>query len=254
MLFNVVKVFFSMADFRGAKQALYKAYKLHTPNKPERHSIENNLKIAVALCQAEDKLLTLSENDFVIKKKIYETLGDGCVAVKNFDKAIEYYHKMLEACKTTLNIAEVLELQGASYEELFDLYKSAQQLVTKAGDLKLEVLVLSALISMQKLMKPEIVGESTDENEELVRPRMARKRSRFSNKRNEKGETPLHTACISGKLIAVKTLLEEGASINDRGGAGCEGITPLHDAAACGHLAVMELLLDRGASAVALTD
>nr|CAD7438780.1 unnamed protein product [Timema bartmani] len=354
-LASKAEVFFSMADFRGAKQALYKAYKLHTPNKPERHSIENNLKIAVALCQAEDKLLTLTENDFVIKKKIYETLGDGCVAVKNFDKAIEYYHKMLEgllrkyfggnparicvegewettisgpnwdlnpnlpiisrppkhkgdvlnrsatevdeslvklhaygiACKTTLNIAEVLELQGASYEELFDLYKSAQQLVTKAGDLKLEVLVLSALISMQKLMKPEIVGESTDENEELVRPRMARKRSRFSNKRNEKGETPLHTACISGKLIAVKTLLEEGhsvnvrdhcgwlpiheasnhgfkdivellldkgASINDRGGAGCEGITPLHDAAACGHLAVMELLLDRGASAVALTD
>nr|CAD7408470.1 unnamed protein product [Timema cristinae] len=255
------------------------------------------------------------------------------------DKALhscETLASKAEACKTTLNIAEVLELQGASYEELFDLYKSAQELVIKAGDLKLEVLVLNALISMQKLMKPEIVGEtekqlekkiqeagdriddsdeveddnddvdgdetsnigktvclellsgeSTDENEEFVRPRMARKRSRFSNKRNEKGETPLHTACISGKLIAVKTLLEEGhsvnvrdhcgwlpiheasnhgfkdivellldkgASINDRGGAGCEGITPLHDAAACGHLAVMELLLDRGASAVALTD
>nr|CAD7406048.1 unnamed protein product [Timema poppensis] len=178
------------------------------------------------------------------------------------DKALhscETLASKAEACKTTLNIAEVLELQGASYEELFDIYKSAQELVIKAGDLKLEVLVLGALISMQKLMKPEIVGEtekqlekkiqeagdriddsdeveddnddvdgdetsnigktvclellsgeSTDENEEFVRPRMARKRSRFSNKRNEKGETPLHTACISGKLIAVKTLLEEG--------------------------------------------
>nr|CAD7197307.1 unnamed protein product [Timema douglasi] len=249
---------------------------------------------AVALCQAEDKLLTLSENDFVTKKKIYETLGDGCVAIKNFDKAIEYYHKMLEACKTTLNIAEVLELQGASYEELFDLYKSAQELVIKAGDLKLEVLVLSALISMQKLMKPEIVGEtekqlekkiqeagdriddsdeveddnddvdgdetsnigktvclellsgeSTDENEEFVRPRMARKRSRFSNKRNEKGETPLHTACISGKLIAVKTLLEEGHSVNVRDHCGW---LPIHEASNHGFKDIVELLLDKGAS------
>jgi hypothetical protein len=31
-------------------------------------------------------------------KSLYETLGDGVVAVGNFKKAIEYYLKMLEVC------------------------------------------------------------------------------------------------------------------------------------------------------------
>ncbi|CAB1334938.1 unnamed protein product [Coregonus sp. 'balchen'] len=59
------------------------------------------------------------------------------------------------------------------------------------------------------------------------------------NKRNEKGETSLHRACIDGNLKqasnhghtdVVALLLERGANINDGGGSLCEGVTPLHDA------------------------
>ncbi|XP_041711447.2 tonsoku-like protein isoform X2 [Coregonus clupeaformis] len=101
------------------------------------------------------------------------------------------------------------------------------------------------------------------------------------NKRNEKGETSLHRACIDGNLKQVQylveqghpvnprdycgwtplheasnhghtdvvaLLLERGANINDGGGSLCEGVTPLHDALNCGHFQAARLLVERGAS------
>ncbi|RUS78280.1 hypothetical protein EGW08_013971 [Elysia chlorotica] len=109
----------------------------------------------------------------------------------------------------------------------------------------------------------------------------------FFLQRNEKGETPLHRACIDGNLkkakalIAqghpvnprdfcgwlplheacnhghievVKCLLDAGAWINDRGGERCGGVTPLIDAANCGNLAIVRLLVSRGASLHAKDD
>jgi pentatricopeptide repeat protein len=48
------------------------------------------------MCNTEDQLLHVLDTDFIAKKKLYETMGDGCVAVKNYAKALEYYRKMLE--------------------------------------------------------------------------------------------------------------------------------------------------------------
>ncbi|XP_074843643.1 tonsoku-like protein [Carettochelys insculpta] len=70
------------------------------------------------------------------------------------------------------------------------------------------------------------------------------------NPRDYCGWTPLHEVCNHGHLEIVRLLLERGASIDDPGGPGCEGITPLHDALNCGHFDMAELLLQRGASAV----
>lgn len=106
-------------------------------------------------------------------------------------------------------------------------------------------------------------------------------------KRNEKGETGLHQACISGNVAQVRRLLdqkhpvnvrdfagwmplheaanhghveivrlliERGASINDKGGKMCDGVTALHDACGNGCLDVVELLLEAGANATMRTD
>ncbi|XP_030076066.1 tonsoku-like protein [Microcaecilia unicolor] len=68
------------------------------------------------------------------------------------------------------------------------------------------------------------------------------------NPRDYCGWTPLHEACNHGHLEIVQYLLEHGANINDPGGPLCEGITPLHDALACGHFEVADVLIKRGAS------
>ncbi|XP_064010535.1 tonsoku-like protein isoform X2 [Pogoniulus pusillus] len=71
------------------------------------------------------------------------------------------------------------------------------------------------------------------------------------NPRDYCGWTPLHEACNHGHLEIVRVLLERGAALDDPGGPGCEGITPLHDALSCGHFEVAEELLRRGASVTA---
>ncbi|KAL8575935.1 hypothetical protein ACOMHN_027333 [Nucella lapillus] len=136
--------------------------------------------------------------------------------------------------------------------------------------------------------------ESDKSDEENVRPVVshqpsgtARVQRHKTFKKNEKGETPLHVACINGNLKRVRTLLAEGhpvnvrdhcgwtplheaanhnfvavvevlldsgADINDRGGAQCNGFTPLIDSAACGSLEVTRTLIERGANILAKDD
>ncbi|XP_066927679.1 BRCA1-associated RING domain protein 1-like isoform X1 [Clytia hemisphaerica] len=63
-------------------------------------------------------------------------------------------------------------------------------------------------------------------------------------KKNMKGETPLHVACIKGDSDRVKELLELGAKPNTKDFAGW---TPLHEACNHGFTEVVELLLQHGA-------
>ncbi|KYN11868.1 Tonsoku-like protein [Trachymyrmex cornetzi] len=111
--------------------------------------------------------------------------------------------------------------------------------------------------------------------------RRSRRGTSTAIKRNEKGETQLHVACINGDIGAVERLLSSGhctnvrdnygwsplheaanhgyvdiaelllkhdANVNDLGGTSCKGVTPLHDAACCGHFSMMHLLIQHGAT------
>lgn len=136
------------------------------------------------------------------------------------------------------------------------------------------------------------LSDSASENEEIElqsvnQPRALRKRGCITIKRNEKGETQLHRACITGNTSMVRRLLDQGhavnvrdhagwlplheaanhgfkeivellldngASINDKGGTNCDGFTPIHDACGNGLLEIVELLLDRGANATLRND
>ncbi|KAM8811109.1 tonsoku-like protein [Eudromia elegans] len=88
---------------------------------------------------------------------------------------------------------------------------------------------------------------------DLRRAQLLLKQGHPVNPRDYCGWTPLHEACNHGHLEIVRLLLEAGAALDDAGGPGCEGITPLHDALSCGHFDVAELLLRRGASVAART-
>ncbi|XP_022094570.1 tonsoku-like protein [Acanthaster planci] len=74
------------------------------------------------------------------------------------------------------------------------------------------------------------------------------------NPRDYCGWIPLHEACNFGHLAVVEALLDHGADIDDRGGDGCSGITPLHDAINGGNFDVAQLLVERGANIHAKDD
>ncbi|KAL4713121.1 hypothetical protein ACJJTC_004507 [Scirpophaga incertulas] len=74
------------------------------------------------------------------------------------------------------------------------------------------------------------------------------------NVRDNAGWLPLHEACIHGHVEIANTLINNGANINDRGGSNCDGITPLYDAASNGHFDVVQLLLEKGAIPTLKTD
>ncbi|KAG7153897.1 tonsoku-like protein [Homarus americanus] len=230
-----------------------------------------------------------------------------------------------EACKSLINIAVTSEELGENFETISVTYQQARELAVKANSPKLETYVLrlhssvkdlpelvkvSLIKDMNRLieendLEPEVelseeetesedevdldlvcFSDSDAEQENFDRPRQSRQKS-FAVRRNEKGETPLHKACIDGNLIMVKKLIkqghplnprdncgwlplheaanhgfydivleliEAGAWISDRGGKQCDGITPLHDAAACGNFEVVRLLISKGASVIAKTD
>ncbi|KAL1517241.1 hypothetical protein ABEB36_001030 [Hypothenemus hampei] len=107
-----------IADFQGAKQVLRKAYKYKTPNKSEGKVIEKHLRVVAAMCQLEDTIIIC--NDDKQLKSLYEKMGDGACYLKIYDKAIEYYKKMLESAeKTGSNDKEL----GECYYSLAETYK-----------------------------------------------------------------------------------------------------------------------------------
>ncbi|KAK7077238.1 hypothetical protein SK128_015394 [Halocaridina rubra] len=226
-----------------------------------------------------------------------------------------------DACRTLISIAITYENKGNS-SELESIYEKARKAAVKASNKKLEYKVLklhsalSDISESKKLILEEQMKLLVDENdldpdaetseeeceneedidldllyfsdsendhENFDRSQQPRQRKTLAVRRNEKGETALHKACIAGNLSMVKRLLKQGhpvnprdncgwlplheaanhgfcdivnvlldagASINDRGGKYCDGITPIHDAAACGNLSVVRLLMSRGASVI----
>lgn len=123
--------------------------------------------------------------------------------------------------------------------------------------------------------------ENELQSKENIKTTKRRFKRGFAVRRNEKGETQLHVACINGNIASVekllaaghptnvrdhcgwtplheaanhdyieiaKLLLKSGADVNDPGGSLCGGITPLHDAASCGNLSMMCLLMEYDAN------
>lgn len=354
--------------------------------------------LVAAMCYAETALINANSEDWEMRKKLYEKLGDGACRLKSYEAGLGYYLKMLkaaeenhddgkslipiyvslyqtykdtnqyekalefmwkeyelcqdiplEAFSTLFEIAETYQLANKPFWSTDAIYNRTREEAKKLNDKKKEELVIFEQIALRKkhkmdtlatLMKEEatlagfsvinaspkneqLVGEDNDEeemedtpnigdeiclddlsgdsaasDEETVKatttasamaeqPRMLRKRGVIAVKKNEKGETQLHRACIAGNLPLVRrlidqghpvnirdnagwmplheaanhgftevveVLLDNGATINDKGGTSCDGVTPLHDACGNGALEVVELLLNKGANATLRTD
>ena len=82
--------------------------------------------------------------------------------------------------------------------------------------------------------------------------RVERKRSAGPcDAQDRHGYRPLHDACMSGEVAAVRWLLGQGTGFGNAspGLPATDGITPVHYAAIHGHTDVIRLLIDHGASA-----
>lgn len=170
-------------DYQTAKCAMIKAYKLKVPLKDEFEDVKKKLKIIVLMCQTENSLLLASQMDFEQRKQLNEKLGDACVALKKYSKAILYYKKMLEysercgmtgkslipcyvslaqtykdnqqyyqaleyfdkelnlynensieACKTLLNIADIMEAQYDPFDKIWSVYEKAKKIAKNNND------------------------------------------------------------------------------------------------------------------------
>ncbi|KAM7287461.1 putative tpr and ank domain-containing protein [Ixodes scapularis] len=246
-------------------------------------------------------------------------VGDFDSALTYYQKELTYRDDdPKEAALTHLNVARVLLKKGKKGEQV-DVRRAlvqAVELSRKAGKPSLELECLEELGNIEGgIRDPELGsrlrelqsrnidtqtsgsdGESdlsdvqlddisdTDESDPEFQDTVRRPCKRVEDKRNNKGESPLHRACIEGKpdrvqnllkmghsvnvrdhagwqplheaanhgyLKIVQMLVEAGAKVNDPGGAECSRLTPLHDAAGNGHAEVILYLLERGANAAA---
>jgi len=225
-----------------------------------------------------------------------------------------------EKCRSALFLADLLITTNAADVEIRECYTLALSAANESDNIRLQKSVTRELVgylenigqfdeaedikrktglTLEALSDTESeASEESDrigadicledlsdlETEESVKRTVGTKRRKRGTsviKRNEKGETQLHVACINGDVGAVERLLssghstnvrdhygwsplheaanhgyvdiaelllKHGASVNDPGGASCQGVTPLHDAAYCGHFSMMQLLMQYGAT------
>ncbi|XP_031774603.1 tonsoku-like protein, partial [Apis florea] len=224
-------------------------------------------------------------------------LADLLIAVKaNDEKVQEVYNLALKNAKACNNVSLEASVLKEHLNYLNNSNKTEEIEILKV---KLDMLEkLSNNIDSESESEENHIGEdicledlSDVEAELRVKENIKnRKRTRKKSiviKRNEKGETQLHVACINGNIEIVKKLLESGhltnvrdhfgwtplheaanhghveiaklllkygADINDPGSLMCQGVTPLHDAASCGNFTMMKLLIEHGANIILKTN
>lgn len=232
-----------------------------------------------------------------------------------------------EICRSALFLADLLIIVKANDEKVQEVYNLALKNAKACNDVSLEASVLKehlnylnnsnkteeiealkVKLDMLEKLSNNIDSESESEEnhigediclenlsdveaelrvkENIKNKKRTRKKS-ITIKRNEKGETQLHVACINGNIEIVEKLLESGhltnvrdhfgwtplheaanhghveiaklllkygADVNDPGSLMCQGVTPLHDAASCGNFTMMKLLIEHGANVILKTN
>lgn len=218
---------------------------------------------------------------YISLAQTYKDLGEYKVALQYFQKEYNLNKdNVKESVITCFNIADVLETAGHSIEDVSNIYLKARKKcqLNNASDLEAKIVkryadflknknkIQEAIELERELIDLNYVsldeGDDSDENntpnvgedididditdvsdEEVVPQRSARVRCMMV-KKNKKGETQLHTACIKGNVNVVKKLLEQGHPINARDNCGW---LPIHEACNYGHLEIVKMLVEHKA-------
>lgn len=265
-------------DYKFAQEYMNKEYEL----------IKDEPKEACATLIGLGNLLDLSGKDFwevetVLQKALTEARK---IEDRGLERTVMIRLVMLCKSRHMTSLAEFTEQEAIG--KGIDLTESSCEDTEYSEDLPG---LPDDEISLELQLSTD--GESSD-NEQTRTPKpmgssTRKKRPTMTAKKNAKGETRLHEACINGNYQLAKMLIDQGhalnvrdnagwlplheaaihghkdvvellldngaqSAINDKGGTSCDGITPLYDSASNGNLSVVKLLLDRGARATVKTD
>ena len=218
-----------------------------------------------------DHLISLCANDCKLKRIVYKQYLDFLEEINDCD----LYFDKIKQIKSILDSLSKKARRDEQFNSQSTNDADSQSTTTTNDERGEEENALSDVSNLTS-------DSETEENEELNerRTRRAAKKG-LDGKRNEKGETPLHVACIEGNLKSVEKLINQGHKINirdncgwlplheasnhghaeivqllisngalvsDGNGRGCDGTTPLHDACTNGHLSVIRTLLKADAN------
>ena len=273
---SLYQTYIDCNDYDAALEFMEKEYEL----------IKNEPKEACATLLAIANLLDLADRNYwAVEPKYRKALEE---ARKSEDRTIEktVLNKLVKFTrkKSMIAVAEILEQEaigkGIDLTESSEEIDYSEDIPDISGDL--DNMNLGDLLSSD----PE---SSDNDAPKPVAKSSRKKRPAITVKKNTKGETKLHEACINGNYQLAKMLIDQGhainvrdnagwlplheaannghrdivellldkgaqSAINDKGGTSCDGITPLYDAASTGNLTIVQLLLDRGARATVKTD
>ncbi|XP_076332687.1 uncharacterized protein LOC143237379 isoform X2 [Tachypleus tridentatus] len=182
-------------------------------------------------------------------------------------QCLHFVSSLVSSCSAVLEDVGILQVFLSSIQPLWlklyvceALLQNSQKFVFVMGNLK-SSLSLRKIVTCYFFMIPSKYCEMLDESDTIVaakkenkergrsfsrQPNITRKDGSLStlskvNRRNDKGETPLHTACIYNKYDKLKKLLAvPGIIVNAQDNAGW---TPLHEACIHGHVNCVKELL-----------
>ncbi|XP_077297886.1 tonsoku-like protein [Arctopsyche grandis] len=250
-------------------------------NKKEYELIESIPKEAFVTLSSIADIMMLANKPYKEIEKVYEEAKQQ--ALKTNNKKLELKClKSLVKVQINFDLTELIqhtEREIATIEDVIQISDDSSEELCEDN----ETPNIGEDICLE-----DLTDLSDTEDNEINIKRTTRKRGKtFTIKKNSKGETQLHQACISGNVLlatrllsqghpvnirdnagwlpiheacihgheaVVEVLIKNGANINDRGGTQCDGISPMYDAASNGHLRIIEILLDNGASPVIKTD
>ncbi|XP_043479382.1 tonsoku-like protein [Leptopilina heterotoma] len=151
-----------LGEWLEARKPLVNLYIMKNLSSDIRDYAIKLFRIVVTICNAEDSLLV--ETNAEAKQNIYENLGDAAVEVKSYEKAIDYYGKMLmyaEECRSEkigaslVSLAQTLKDAGRSVEAL-NYARRELLLHTDEKDICRSTLELAALMVSAKSPDIEI--------------------------------------------------------------------------------------------------
>uniref|UniRef100_A0A673MFC8 Tonsoku-like protein n=1 Tax=Sinocyclocheilus rhinocerous TaxID=307959 RepID=A0A673MFC8_9TELE len=273
---SIGKILLHLGDFAAARRSLKKAFCLGSQQPSDREAVKRDFK------HGEMKNIYFQLEN--AKSKHCKQLGDLYCKVGCYNKALEAYQAQLVCAevlgKPARELAVIHVSLAATYTDLRQHHRAVehyrQELKLREGNPKEECETWLNIAGCE-----EEIGQSMETLDHSFSAALScAVRSGLNklqwNRRNEKGETVLHRACIEGNLKQVQYLLDQGHPVNlrdycgwtalheacnyghegtaachfknDPGGRDCEGVTPLHDTLNCGHFPVARLLVERGAS------